>query len=292
MKQVLVTGATGYIGSRLTHVLLEHGHHVHLLLRKDSSLACLEGVREQLILHSYDGSYESAAAIFQANTIDTVFHLATWFNSTHKPENITDIIHSNILLGTHLLEAMAQKGCRRFINTGTYWQHNQAGEYSPNSLYAASKQAFSDIVDYYVHHVSAITIKLFDVYGKGDTRGKIFNMLDDASKNNKRLDMTAGEQQLRLTHVDDAVAAFLLAEALLGTPEHQKKHTLYFAGANPVALKEVVKTYMAVTGKKVDITWGALPYRQGQIMKPYTGIKLPGWSAQTSLEEGIRKSFI
>ena len=48
-----------------------------------------------------------------------------------------------------LVEALAQGGCGTFVNTGSAWQHVDGEPYRPKSLYAATKQAFEDIVHFY-----------------------------------------------------------------------------------------------------------------------------------------------
>ena len=54
--------------------------------------------------------------------------------------------------------------------------------------------------------------------------------------------------------------------------------------------EEAAETFAKVSGKKLDICWGARPYRQREVMHPKcSGIKLPGWHPAVTLEEGIKK---
>jgi nucleoside-diphosphate-sugar epimerase len=53
----------------------------------------------------------------------------------------------------HILEAALAGGCRRLVNTGTQSQHRDGtADYAPTNLYAASKQAFEDLVCAYVEY--------------------------------------------------------------------------------------------------------------------------------------------
>ena len=70
---------------------------------------------------------------------------------------------SNITFGTQLVEAMVANGCYQFVNTGTSWQHYENDEYNPVNLYAATKQAFEDILRYYVETSALRVITLTQV---------------------------------------------------------------------------------------------------------------------------------
>src|SRR4051812_1833664 len=91
------------------------------------------------------GSTERIVARLKACKPDVVFHLASLFVSDHRVQDVQNLVESNLLFGTQLLEAMAQAGVKRIINTGTSWQCPH-----PFNLYAATKQAFESILGYYV----------------------------------------------------------------------------------------------------------------------------------------------
>ena len=170
--KVLITGATGYIGSQLAKRLHAKGHEVSLIVRPNSDLAVLDTVLPSASLHYYDGSYQSLFAALSTSQPDVVFHIASLFLAQHKPEDVARLVESNLNFPTQLLEAMSQLGMTQFINTGTSWQHYQNEGYNPVNLYAASKQAFEAMLAYYVEakNFKSITLKLFDTYGPGDNR--------------------------------------------------------------------------------------------------------------------------
>jgi len=282
-KGILVTGATGYIGCKVIHELKERGYKVHAVVRDASSTANLA----KICIHQYESNFKSLNKIFKSCKIDYVIHLAAWSGFVHNSRDIDNILDSNIKFGTHLVQAMIENDCNKIINTGTFWQHNEDETYFPNSLYAASKQAFCAIIDYYsLHHsLSAITLKLFDVYGTGDSRGKIFSALEKAYKEGEPLEMTEGKQCLCLTYIDDAVDAYVAALDLLGKAGHK----IYSVAKKAVPLRDIVQIYLQTSGREIDIKWGLKPYRKGQIMQPYIGDALPGWKQQVDLVEGIKK---
>ena len=115
MKRVLITGATGYIGSRLAGALTQDCA-VYALVRQPLNEAYLTPeLRDRLTLLPYDGGGESVAAALAESRPETVYHLAAHYTAAHDMESITKLVDSNLLLGAYLLEAMSMAGCRRLV---------------------------------------------------------------------------------------------------------------------------------------------------------------------------------
>lgn len=287
---VLVTGATGYIGSNLVRALLQKNYDVHILVRKNSVLNLIHDIKDRLTSHYYGGCLDDIDRVFKDQSIDMVFHLAAFASVNTKSEDIVKLIDSNITLGSHLLDAMSRHGCKAFINTGSFSQTNHLGEYQPDSFYGATKQAFEDILEFYTHseNISAITLRLFDVYGPGDPRKKIFYLLNQAGDSGIQVDMTLGEQILRPLHIDDVINGFLIAaEMLLEERASNNKHRVFYLGGSECTLKHLVETYIRLAEKPIKVNWGGVAYRKNQIMRPYIGQLLPGWAYKISLIEGL-----
>ena len=285
--RALVTGATGFLGGHLTRHLLATGWTVDCIVRASSS-ALPPGARG----HVYDGSTDSLLTAVDAARPDVVFHLASVFVAAHKPESVDPLIRSNVLLGAQLLEGMAAAGCTRLVNTGTCWQHLDDADYQPVNLYAATKQAMEDILDYYVSTgaVDVVTLKIYDTYGPNDTRDKVLALLVRAALEGTHLDLSPGEQFLELVYVDDVVAAFTTAaQALLEGRSH--RHRRYALRARErLSLRETARIVERVAGRPIDAVWGARPYREREVMTPWrAGEPLPGWSAVVGLEDGVRR---
>lgn len=292
VRKALVTGGTGFIGSHLVRRLVNDGWEVHLIVRPGSGLGVFEGIKGRIRTHRHDGSIEGMFAIFDAARPDVVFHLASLFLSQHRPEDIEPLLGSNLVFATELLEAMARHRVCLLVNTGTSWQHYENSDFNPVNLYAATKQAFEAILAFYTEStpMKSITLKLYDTYGPGDNRPKLFTLLRNAAEEKKRLEMSPGEQLIDLVYVDDAVDAFIIsAERLLeGLASAHENYAV--SSGSPVKLKDLVETYARVTGANLDIVWGGRPYRAREVMVPWSkGRLLPGWSAKTALQEGIMK---
>lgn len=290
-RTAIITGATGYVGSRLAARLAFEGWHVHAIARPESSLELLGNVEGSVTVHRYDGTIDSLLAIFRKTMPDIVFHLASVFLPAHQPQDIERMLRANIHFGTQLAEAMARCGVFSLVNTGTSWQHYQNDEYNPVCLYAATKQAMDCILTYYVEAASmnVITLKLFDTYGPGDPRKKLFWLLQKAAQERETLEMSGGEQLIDLVYIDDVVHAYRLAAARLLEGQVSGGEQYAVSSGNPIPLRRLVDQVERSMGKTLPIKWGARSYRTREVMVPWSkGKPLPGWRARTSLAEGLR----
>lgn len=282
---ILVTGATGFIGTNLTREL-----------RKDNNLFILgqfEGDPEKLGLPGYimNDDISQLAAYIKDNQIEGIIHLASLYLTVHNPEQIKDLISSNVYFGTAVLEAASISGCVKwFLNTGSIWQnYNVKGmDYNPVNLYAATKQAFIDMAKYYtdVFGIKFCTLKLCDTYGPNDTRKKIFKLFKDISESGETLKMSPGEQLIDILNIDDIIEGFIHLAKMMAADEPLSEEYVLSSGYQ-IPLKQLASRFEKVSGRKLNIEWGGLPYRNREVMIPWKGEILRGWKARKSLETGI-----
>jgi nucleoside-diphosphate-sugar epimerase len=288
----LVTGGTGFIGSNLVKRLICEGWKVHIIVRPTSELVQLNEVIDLIHIHIYDGSIESLFKIFELSQPTIVLHLASLFLAQHTPRDITPMIQSNLVFATQLVETMVANKVYKLINTGTSWQHYENKDYSPVCLYAATKQAFEAILQFYLETtpLQAITLKLFDSYGANDPRQKLFALLEKVAVRQEALAMSPGNQKINLVYIEDIIDAYFLAIEKLVTGLNSS-HESYAVGSNITpTLHEIVSIYEEEIGSKLPIAWGERPYREREVMETWSrGIKIEGWHPQVSLREGIRK---
>lgn len=286
---ILVTGSTGFIGKHFTKYIIQNlNANIHAIVRRSSDIKDLKNSNVNLVY--YDGTFNSLNDFFSKNKIDVVVHLAAFSKSENKSFEIDNLLDSNIKFGCHLLEAACINNCKNFVNTGSYFQNYFSEEYYPSFLYSATKQSMQNIIDYYVVNrgLTAITLKLFDTYGPGDNRKKIINLFKEYQELGRELEMSPGEQEIRLTYIDDVVKAFIIAVNMI---RDSQDHKIYYVGSRAYKLKDVAQIFEEVTGKAINIKWGALPYRKNQPLKSYIGDLLPTWESEVDLKDGIKMLF-
>ena len=285
--RILVTGATGFIGTNLTREL-----------RKNNDLFILgqfEGDPEKLSLPGIvmTDDIQCLADYIKANEIEGIIHLASLYLTVHTTEQVKDLVLSNVYFGTAVLEAASLAGTVKwFLNTGSIWQnYNVKGTaYNPVNLYAATKQAFIDLAKYYtdVFGIRFCTLKLCDTYGPNDTRRKIFKLFKDYSENGEVLKMSPGEQLIDLLYISDIVAGFTQLAYLLSSNINLKDEYVLSSG-HQIPLKELARLFTEVSGRNLKIEWGGLSYRKREVMIPWKGEVVPGWGPKVQVEDGILK---
>lgn len=288
----LVTGVTGFIGSHLARRLAAEQGELHLVVRAGTASAARPRLPANAALHLYDGSTESVVALIEEARPDVVFHLASLAISEHTTAQLRPLVESNVLFPTQILEAMTLAGARRFVNMGSAWQHFEGRPYSPTGLYAGTKQAFEAIAHFYAEArgLDAVTLKLFHAYGPGDPRARLVTQLVRAALTGTHLPMTPGEQPVDLVYIEDVIEALLAAERRLVGNGTRGLESFAIASGRPLRVRELASLVERVTGRRLDIGWGELSYKERAMMAPFDlGGPIPGWAPRVSLEEGIRR---
>jgi CDP-3, 6-dideoxy-D-glycero-L-glycero-4-hexulose-4-reductase len=193
---------------------------------------------------------------------------------------------------TELINSLSLSSCRKFINTGTSWQHYESDAYDPVNLYASTKQAFQDILVYYAKAFDfrIITLKLFDTYGPNDHRKKIINLLLNQIKSEQPLKLTPGNQLINLVHVDDIVEAYMIAVDLIVKDSVEKITEYGVSAENNISIESLAKLIEKLSGTDLKIIFGGLNYRYREVFTPWSNFNLlPGWKPKVELSAGIKE---
>lgn len=264
--------------------------NIHVIQRKQSNLEVANELIKRITIHIHDGSTSNLINIIREAKPLAAIHLASLFIAQHTSNDIESLIQSNLLFSTQLTEAMAVNDVKILINAGTSWQNYENKDYSPVCLYAAMKQAYEAILQFYVEtaKIKVITLKLFDTYGPGDWRPKLLKLLKDTVRSGAQLNMSPGGQLIDLVYIDDVVDAFIIALERSQTETANAMETFGVSSANPIPLKDIIDTYQDVSGTPIHVKWGARDYRPREVMHPWTNFNtLPGWTPKVRLRDGI-----
>lgn len=291
MKRVLITGVTGYIGSQLARKLSTE-HVVYGLVRQPLNKTYLSPeLQSKITLLPYDNSGESVMAALETSRPDVVYHLAACYTAAHDIQTIPKLISSNLTFGAYLLEAMYAVGCQRLVYATTVTIHYTGFEYRPLTLYAATKQAFSDLAAYYTGsgRMSAAAVALSDTYGPCDQRPKVLNLIRQSILAGAPLNLTSGRQIYDAVYIDDVVRGFV--QTAVSLERTDVAHQFFqLSAVEPKSLRNTVELMLQVNHLKFQADWGGRPDPDYIPEAPlHIFPEPPGWRALVTLEEGLRR---
>lgn len=286
IKTILITGATGFLGSHLAKAFLVRDYEVIALKRRESSMQRIENIRGDMVF--YDIDEMDFAAIFRAHPrIDAVIHTATCYG--RNGESINQIFDANTAFPLRLLEAASQSDVGTFINTDTILDKYL-------NLYSLSKNQFLEWGRFFSMHnrIHFSNMRLEHFYGPGDDDTKFTSfIIKSCLENVPELKLTQGEQKRDFIYIDDVVSAYVLLVEKLG--QFPERFIEFDVGSGrAISIREFVESVHRMTRSKTKLLFGALPYREGEVMYFQSNIERLtrlGWECKTSLEEGLQRSI-
>jgi CDP-paratose synthetase len=288
--KVLLTGATGFLGSKLLRQLCMEGHEVAALKRQSSGLERVREFRHDAAWYNVD-EIDLALPFQRHGRFDAVIHTATCYGRNNEPLSL--ILASNTTFPLCLLEKAA------FFNTGTFF--NTDSYFNSDTIrllylkkYALTKKYFTECGRLMAEAgvIRFANIRLEHMYGAGDGPDKFtMHIIRQCLQNVSEIPLTGGEQQRDFIYIDDVVDAYML---LL------KKQAALKAGfievglgsGCAVAIRTFVERVHRLCYSTSHLDFGALPYRQHEIMASAADISLLmslGWQPRFSLEAGLGK---
>lgn len=285
---VIITGATGFLGSHLVKALLEQGYRVSILKRSYSETFRIKA--ELPYLNTFDVDKRPLVDIFNVEPVEAVVHTATCYGKNGASE--LNVFESNVVFPVRLLEAATAFGVKTFINTDTFINTGDV-RYDYLQSYVLTKKHFLEWGKYCAskHRINFINAKLEHVYGPQDGESKFTTyVLKNCLKNVPELEFTAGKQRRDFVYVDDVVSAYLAI--LRGHIHHGESFQEYQIGTGrSTSIRDFAETAHRLAKSRTVLKFGELTYRNHEFMDSKADIgplKTLGWSNKVVLEEGIK----
>ena len=279
--RVLLTGATGYLGSRLATRLVADGFHVVVVKRSFSDLRRISAIvaRDQM----FDVDLEPLTKAFtRFGRIDSVVHCATDYG--RKQSSVPEIVEANLMLPLRLLQLAEEFGARTFVNSDTFLD-KRVNEYS------LSKKQFLDWLKLHSSRLVCRSLRLEHFYGPGDDPTKFVGwLLSQFAAEVPEIRLTPGEQKRDFVFIDDVVEAFV---RVIQDSRNQNPGFVEFdvGSGQSVTIRTLVQELQAFFPDTPSTPiFGALPYRRAEIMdsRPDISAMLAlGWRPRVSLREGL-----
>jgi nucleoside-diphosphate-sugar epimerase len=303
LKRVLVTGASGFIGSHLTKKLVETGLEIGITKREDSDLHRISDLLSRL--HTYEVNLQDSNDVLKVVhdfLPDAIFHLATHYVVDHGPNDIKPMIETNILGAVNLLEAAKHSEVKLFVNTSSCFVYKESkdelkedSDLSPLNLYALTKMGAEQACTLYAnkYDLRAVTFRLFPPYGPADNERRLIPYVVSSFLKGARPRLTTGMQQWDFTYVGDIVDAYLRT---LGDWQLPERHEIFNIGSGEaVSVREVVTMIGESIDRKIEPEWGAIPHRRNEVWHICADInkadKLLHWKPRVALREGLNRTI-
>lgn len=303
---VVVTGASGFIGSHLVERLAAEGARVTAMVHGDPQFRAGYLANKALPeLRLVGGDLRDAD--FVRRTIadhDTVFHLGAVTSVQYSFAHAAETLEVNVLGTNHVCAAARAAGVRRLVHASTGGSYGNAHGGQPiseeHALVASSPYVAGKIgADHTVHtyHLSyglpVATARLFNAYGPRSGRFLIIPTIIQQFLQGPRIalgDLTPTRPFIHVRDIVDAFVAMATTDAAVG-------EVIHFGGPESISMGEVVARIAALMGISPEIVQdpGRLRPQQSEIHRQSVdtskALRVLGWQARIGLDEGLRETI-
>jgi nucleoside-diphosphate-sugar epimerase len=275
--RVLVTGSTGFIGAHVVHLLQKTGVEVVALrhfAKSFSPFECdfqpvwIEKCISELTENDLEGvdSVIHLAAKQNSNRIEPGADIAAWFR------------YWNVEITLRLLLYARNSGVRRFIFAGSCFEYGKSGEtfeflntdspLKPNNPYAESKaKATTEVIRLAASlGIEAVVFRIFQAFGVGEKRERLWPSLHEAAITNSDYIMTSGEQIRDFVPVSE-VARCMVSAAIDDVFYSKLKPIENLGLGKSTSVRDFAEYWWNLWGAKGKLLFGAIPYRTDEVMR-------------------------
>jgi nucleoside-diphosphate-sugar epimerase len=260
--RILVTGASGFIGSHLTRLLVETGQEIYILYQPGSSLYSLQDILPSL--HVVQGDLLSQCDVencVNAAQPELCFHLA-WYTDSGKylvSEKNLDYLNASIFLTKQLIRS----SCKKLVAIGTCLEYNtdlgylsEEGPTLPRSLYAASKLSLHWILEQLTTStmMKLAWVRLFYQYGPFENERRLVPYVITGLLKNLPVELTGGKQVRDFLHIQD------VASAIWVVGREYASGVVNIGSGIPVTVRTIAETIGELLGKSELLKFGVRPY--------------------------------
>lgn len=249
--KTLITGGTGFIGSRLALKCRERGDHVTVFSQVNNAVE--EENRKLIEDHNVKFVIGSMTDTSKLNKIckgvDVIYHLAAVQHEVNVPDSAFWAV--NVEGTKNLLDAAVKANVKRFIHGSTIGVFgNRQGliheddACDPENIYGITKLEGEKVVHSYRDRIPCVTIRISETYGPGDRRLlKLFR----AIKKKMFVMIGSGENIHQPIYIDDLIDGFFRATE----SELAQGKTFLLVGNQRLSTKEMVDTIAEIMHVKL-----------------------------------------
>lgn len=291
MKKVLLTGATGFIGSQVTKELLNRGYEVHALV-----YSTLAPKQENFIQHEINLLDVQAVERFMSvHNFENLIHLAWYVGPKCQISSLNlDWLCSSI----KLMETFYKNGGKTLLGAGSMseydfsygWCKEDTTPLVSPSLYGQAKASLYLTIKKYTqfHGGNFKWGRLFNLYGPNERATRFVPYVINSMLKQEDVKVSQCTQIQNYLHVSDA------ANAIVSCLESPINGAINICADQPVQLRTIVNKIAELTNFNGKILWGAIP---ASFEQPFISgsnsilTQKVGWQQQISLDKGLKDTI-
>ena len=294
---IVITGASGFIGSALVKKLIQDGYTPIILNRSSSDvhrLKNIDGYETYTYNHLTDSEIINQ---LKQRKPQTFIHLA-WKGTHNREHNQPYQILDNLPLTLDSVTLANAVGCHHWIGIGSQTEYGnpncQVDENyptQPNTVYGQAKLAscWAGLGLCQTYNMTGTWLRLFGVYGPGDAPYHLFPYVMQEFLNGRSPQVTQCEQKWDFLYIDD------ITDAILRVIQHQPSGIFNLGSGEAIQLKEVVESIRRLCHVDISPGYGVIPYKPNQIMYLQSDSRKletsANWNPKVSLDEGLQKTL-
>jgi nucleoside-diphosphate-sugar epimerase len=284
-KKILVTGASGFLGSHLCRRLIEEGAEIHALSRS----ARPNGRGSVRWWQADTTDIATVRRIFSETKPGVIFHLAGLVTAASGLELVLPTLHSLLVSTVNVLTVAAETGCGRVVLAASLTEPIPDNiEATPSSPYAAAKWAGSAYGRMFckLYGLPVVIVRPFMTYGPGQDNRKLIPYVTLSLLRGETPSLSSGNWEADWIYIDDVTDGLLAAAQVPAIPES----TIDLGSGTLVPVRMIVQHLVDLIGPRTAPLFGALadrPLEQVRVADLRYASKTLGWRPTVLLLKGL-----
>jgi nucleoside-diphosphate-sugar epimerase len=299
-KRLLITGATGFVGSNLVRMALKEGSDVHIITRTKSDKWRIDDVSTYITDYNSDLlDYKRLDNIVSIIRPDIIYHTATYGGKPNQRDTIR-IVQTNLIGTINLIKACMKFSFDLFVNTGSSSEYGikekpmmEEDLLEPVNDYGVSKSAATQYCRAIAktEELPIVTLRLFSPYGSYEGSTRLIPSVILSCLRRKKPRISSPNFVRDFVHIKDVLDAY---EKLIDIPQLSGE-ILNIGSGKQCTIEEVANKIIELLGNCVELETGMAQRWPNEPKKWEADISkandILAWKPKYDLENGLAETI-